>query len=215
MLSRIKSLFRNLFRKLQVEHDLDQELRSHLELLIAEKMAQGLNPHEAARQAKLELGGIEQVKEQVRATRTGARLESLLRNLRFALRILRKSPGFTTVIVLTLALGIGANTAIFTVAYAALLAPLPYPHPEQLVNVWSKVQDHRDSISVGDFVEWRRQNTLFQDMNLWSPDDFNIATLDRPEDVEGMSATPGYADMLGNPLFLGRYFIPEEAELGK
>src|SRR5258708_19520634 len=86
----------------------------------------------------------------------------LMQHLRYALRQLRKSPGFTTVAVLTLALGIGATTAIYTVLYATFLAPMPYPHPEQLVMVWSKIRGERNSVSAGDFLDWKRQSTVFQ-----------------------------------------------------
>jgi putative ABC transport system permease protein len=129
--------------------------------------------------------------------------------------MLEKNPGVTIVAILTLALGIGANTAIFTVAYATLLAPLPYPHSDRLVNIWSSLQGHRDSVSTADFFDWRRQSTAFEELTIWSPADCNIATPERPEDIEGMKATEAYPRMLGNPLFLGRNFLPEEGEPGK
>ena len=100
-------------------------------------------------------------------------------------------------------------------AYATLLAPLPYPQPDRLVNVWSKVQGHRNPVSVGDFTDWKRQSTAFEDLNAWGEGDFNIATQDRPEDIVGIRATPGYYGMLGNPPFLGRNFLPEEGQAGK
>jgi putative ABC transport system permease protein len=142
-------------------------------------------------------------------------MQSFVQHLRYSLRMLRKSPGLTLTVLLTLVLGIGANTAIFTAAYATLLAPLPYPHPDRLVMVWSKLQGHRNAVSAADFADWKRQGTAFEDLNALSPDDFNIATHDRPEFIEGMEATPGYSGMLGNPLFLGRNFLPEEGEPGK
>jgi putative ABC transport system permease protein len=140
---------------------------------------------------------------------------SFRQNFRYTLRILRKSPGFTLTVLLTLVLGIGVNTAIFTVDYATLLAPSPYPQPGQLVMVWSKQQGHRRRVSVGDFLDWKRQSTAFADLNASGPDNFTIATPDRPEFIDGMQATPGYYGMLGNPLFLGRNFLPEEGEPGK
>ena len=142
-------------------------------------------------------------------------MQTFWRNLRYALRMLEKNPGVTIVAILTLALGIGANTAIFTVAYATLLAPLPYPHSDRLVNVWSTQQGHRDVASTADFIDWRQQSSVFEDLNAWSPSDFNVATQERPEDIEGMEVTPGYPQMLGNPLFLGRNFVPEEGVAGK
>src|ERR1700733_8954663 len=117
------------------------------------------------------------------------------RNLRDTFRSLRESLGLTCTILLTIALGIGANTAIFTVAYATLLAPLPYPEPSQLVNVWSKIQGQRNGVSVGDFIDWKRQSTTFEDLNAGDTPDFNVATKDRPEFIEGVEATPGYFRM--------------------
>src|SRR5215469_5008797 len=137
-------------------------------------------------------------------------MEKLLQHLRFSLRMLGRNPGLTATVLLTLALGIGANTAIFTVDYATLVAPLPYPDPNQLVMVWSKLQDGRNVISAGDFTDWKDQSTVFQDLNAWTGQNFNIATKDQPEYVQATAATPGFLKMLGEPLFLGRYFLPEE-----
>jgi putative ABC transport system permease protein len=142
-------------------------------------------------------------------------MQSLLKNLRFGLRLLARNPGLTATILLTLALGIGANTAIFTVDYATLLAPLPYPQPQQLVMVWSSIQGHRNGISAGDYLDWKRDSTVFQDLDAWSGTDFNIATKDQPEDVQATLATPGMLRMQGEPVFLGRYFLPEEGQEGR
>jgi putative ABC transport system permease protein len=142
-------------------------------------------------------------------------MNTLLRNLRYALRQLRKSPGFTLTAVITLALGIGANTAIFTVVYGTLLAPMPYPQPDQLVMVWSKIQDNRNSIAAADFEDWKRQNTCFQDLNAWSGSSFNLATNDQPEFVDGEFATPGMYTMLGVKFLYGRDFLPDEGIAGK
>jgi putative ABC transport system permease protein len=137
------------------------------------------------------------------------------RNLRYTFRSLRESLGLTVTILLTIALGIGATTAIFTVVYATLLAPVPYPHPDRLVNVWSKIQGRRNFVSLADLADWRRRSTVFEELETANPDNFNIATGDRPEYLEGMEATPGYYRMLGTPLFLGRNFLPEEGTPGK
>jgi len=142
-------------------------------------------------------------------------MPTLLRNLRYTVRMLSKNPGLTVTILFTLALGIGANTAIFTVDYATLLAPLPYPQPNQLVMVWSKIKGSRNGISAGDFTDWKRQNSSFQALSAISGGSFNIASKDQPENIEGLQVTPGYYEMLGQPFFLGRDFLPEEGVDGK
>jgi len=112
-------------------------------------------------------------------------MTNLWRNIRYAMRQLMKSKGFTITAVITLALGIGANTAIFTTVYATILAPMPYPEPDQLVMVWSKIQTFHNSVSAGDFDDWRNQSAAFQYLNAWSGGSFNLATKDQPEYVEG------------------------------
>jgi len=142
-------------------------------------------------------------------------MQNLLRNLRFSTRMLLKHPGLTLTILLTLALGVGANTAIFTVDYATLLEPLPYPQPDQLMVVWSKIQSYHNGISAGDFTDWKRENTTFQDLNAWTGGAFNLATKDQPEQIDGRMTTPGFYRMLGTPFFLGRDFLPEEGQAGR
>lgn len=138
----------------------------------------------------------------------------LRQDLSFSLRTLIKNLGFTITAVLTLALGIGATTAIFSVVYA-VFAPMPYPKPDELVMVWSKVQGERNSVAAGDYLEWKRRSTSFQDMNAWSGGSFNVATSERPEQIEGSPRTPGFFKMEGLPLLLGRDFLPEEGEPGR
>ena len=142
-------------------------------------------------------------------------MQTLLKNVRFSLRMLGRNPGLTATVLLTLAIGIGANTAIFTVDYATLLAPLPYPQPEQLVMVWSKIQTYHNGVSAGDFLDWKQQNTVFQDLCAWSGASFNLATKDKPEYVNGVRQTYSMPQMVGEPLFLGRFFLPEEGVAGR
>ena len=141
-------------------------------------------------------------------------MQTLLQNLRFSLRMLRKNPGLTITVLLTLALGIGANTAIFTVDYATLLAPLPYPHPEQIAMVWSKIKTYHNGVSAGDFTDWKRQATAFSDLDAWTGAAFNIATKDQPEYMQGTRATTGWFRIMANPILLGRGFLPEEGIAG-
>ena len=134
---------------------------------------------------------------------------------RFGLHMLLKNPGLSLTILLTLALGIGANTAMFTVDYAVFLAPLPYPNSEQLVTIQSTVRGHRDWVTAGDFLDWKEQSTVFQDMNAWATGGFNIATRDEPENVAAYRVTTGFYRMMGDRFYLGRDFLPEEGSAGR
>jgi len=138
----------------------------------------------------------------------------LRQDLSFSLRTLIKNLGFTITAVLTLGLGIGATTAIFSVVYA-VFEPMPYPKPDQLVMLWSKVQGGKNSVSPGDYLEWKRRNTSFQDINAWGGGSYNVATRERPEQIEGSPRTPGFFKMEGLPMMLGRDFLPEEGEPGR
>jgi putative ABC transport system permease protein len=129
--------------------------------------------------------------------------------------MLWKSPGLTLTILLTLALGIGANTAIFTVDYATLLAPLPFPEPDQLVVVWSKIKTFHNGISAGDYTDWKNQSHSFSTLSAFTGSSFNIASKEEPENIDGRRVTPGYYNMFGSPFFLGRDFLPEEGVEGK
>jgi predicted permease len=137
------------------------------------------------------------------------------RDLIFGLRLLWKNPGFTAVAVLALALGIGANTAIFSVVYATLLAPLPYDQPDRIVMVWSKVNGSRNGVSAGDFLDWQRQNTVFDSIAAWTGGQMSLSSSAHPEQVNAEPCTPGFLHVLGQPFLLGRDFLPEEGQLGK
>lgn len=141
-------------------------------------------------------------------------LSVLRQNLAYALRTLLKSPGFTVTAVLTLALGIGATTAIFSVVYA-VFEPMPYPKPDQLVMVWSIVRGNRSSASTVDYLEWTKRSSSFQGMGAWTGGSFNVGGGDRPEQVTGSLRTPGFFTMEGLPFMLGRDFVAEEGQPGR
>ena len=142
-------------------------------------------------------------------------MRNLWRDLQFGLRLLWKNPVFTSVAVLALALGIGANTAIFSVVYATLLAPLPYRQPDRIVMIWSKVGGHRNSTAAGDYLEWKRQSTVFSAMAAWTGGPMSLSVSGQPEMVQSEPSTPGFLEVLGQPLLLGRDFLPEEGQVGR
>jgi putative ABC transport system permease protein len=139
----------------------------------------------------------------------------LVENIRFAFRLLRKNPGFTAVAMLTFALGIGATTAIFSVVYATMLAPLPYTNPDQLVLAWSSTRGHDNNVSVQDYLDWKAQSKSFQALIPWRADSFNLATAERPEQVRGLRTGADWYSMLGWRFEKGRDFLPEETAPGK
>src|SRR5947199_2229084 len=161
--------FGGLFRKQRRDRDFSAEMDSHLQMHIEDNLRAGMSPAEARRQALLKLGGIEQTKESVRDGRSLPILEMLLQDTRYGVRMLRKNPGVTAVVVLTLALGGGANAALFSVVHAVLLKQLPYPESHRLVMVWEKVflpnyQTDENNPSPGNFSDWIYQNTVFENI---------------------------------------------------
>lgn len=158
---------RTWFLSRQVDEDFEHEMESHLDMLTHENVRRGMAPEEAKRAARMRLGGVTQLKETNRELRGLPMIETLLQDTRFAFRMLRKNPGFTAVAVLTLALGIGANTAIFSVVYAVLLKPLPYANPDQLFTAFqaNKQQGITETgCSYPNFEEWRAQNHVFSEL---------------------------------------------------
>src|SRR5580658_7795681 len=142
-------------------------------------------------------------------------MNNVWRDFRFGFRLLRKNPGFATVAVLALALGIGANTAIYSIVHATLLEPLPYYHPNEVVMVWSKIQGQRNGVAAGDYLDWERESTVFQGLAAWTGTSVNLATASHPEQVQAWRARPGFYAVMGQSILLGRDFLPEDGEVGK
>src|SRR5437764_2813899 len=175
----------------------------------AEKMREGMSRKEAVRAVRLERGGLELAKEVVRSAGWESLVETSWRDLRYGVRMLCKNPGFTIVAAVTLALGIGANTALFSVIDGVLLQPLPYPHPEELVAVRHtapglNVKDLQSSDSC--YFIYREQNRTFQDIGLYRNDSVNITGLAEPERVSALDVTDGVLPILGVRAILGRTF---------
>jgi len=206
-----------MWRGRRILEDLDQEIRDHIEREMQDNVERGMSPEEARHAALRKFGNVTRVKEDAREVWTIVWLEQLLQDIRIGLRMLCKTPGFTATAVFTLALGIGANTAIFSIFYATLLAPFPYPESNQLVVVWSTVGGHKNGVSAGDYLDWKRESKVFQILGAVTGDQFNLARPgERPEQVEGSYLTPGFLDeLIGDKPFLGRYILPEEAVPGK
>ena len=196
--------------------DLDREIREHIELETQENIDRGMDPEQARYAAVRKFGNVTRVKEDAREVWIVVWLEQLLEDIRFAFRLLYKTPGYTIVAILTIALGIGVNSAIFSIFYATLIAPFPYPEPDQLVVVWSNIDGNRNTVSTADYLDWKRESQAFQILGAVSGEQFNLSSGERPEVVEGSYLTPGFLDQLiGDKPFLGRYVLPEEAQPGK
>ena len=194
---------RTFFRRAQLDRDLDAEISSHLQLAIEENLQRGLLPAEARRQALLRFGGRQQAMEQHRDARSLPFFETLLQDLCFAFRMFRKTPGFTVVAVLTLALGIGANTAIFSLVNGILLVPLPYPNPEQLVSITG-------TYPKGGVVAMREQMRTMDVAAYYEGHEFNLTGQGEPLRVIGTVVSAEFFSVLGARPELGRTFIPGE-----
>jgi predicted permease len=205
LLARIISLVRNLFRRERVERDLDAELRGYLEILTDEKIASGMDPVRAAREARLAVGGVEQVKEQVRAVRAGALLEQLGQDVRYALRGLRRAPVFAITTIATLALGIGANTAMFSVIDALLLRPLPVHEPERLFAVYRGPTS--GAFSFPDFHALTAENAVLSGVAAWGSQSAWLRTQAGFDRLVLDTVSPNYFSLLGIVPQIGTAFV--------
>src|SRR5689334_7730526 len=194
---------RALLNRRRLERDLEEELRFHLATRADRYRQNGSDAEEAARGARRDLGNPTVWKERCRDMWTFYWLETLGQDLRYAARSLRKSPGFTLVAALTLALGIGSTTAIFSVVDAVILRPLPYPDPARLVELFGNVtraRVERRGTSFADYLDWRSQSRSFEDMALYAGNSFTLTGFDEPERIPGEFVGQAYFPLLGiNP----------------
>ena len=217
LLHRAAAIARWIVHRRSSEADLDDEMRTFVEMAAADHARSGASPVEARRRALQELGGLEQVKERVRAGRHGAWLDRTWWDLRYGLRQLRRTPMFTVVAISTLALGIGVNTAVFSAIDAVLLRPLPYQDADRLVMVWDdlrRVGDVKFFPTPPEWREWRRQNTVFTDIAATQPGDAILSNDGEPEDLSARKVTANFWTVLGVTARLGRTFTEEEDTRG-
>lgn len=207
---------RRLFSRERLEADLDKELRFHFENQVADKVRSGIPESEARRLTRIEFGGIEQIKEDCRERRGTMWLESLLQDLRFAMRMFAKSPGFSGIAILTMALGIGATTAIFSLVSATLLHPLRYPHPEELVRIEDDLPG-AGATDVGISIpEWKdlQRSGIFQYVVLQVFGSVNLTGASQPSRIQYEGVSPAYFAMLGVKPELGHTFDPQDQTPG-
>ena len=209
---RILSVMRGLFFRNRTERDLDSELQSFVDLSAAEKEREGIEPAEARRLAILELGGIEQAKERVRTHRHGALLEQIAQDVRYALRTFAKSPVFVLIVVATLGLGIGANTAIFSVMNAVMLKSLPVHEPERLVEI--RMGPEHDSFSNPLWEQIRDQREIFDGAMAYSIRRDNLTSGGETHFVSGLQVSGSYFDVLGVKPVIGRTFTEADDRRG-
>lgn len=215
MLSDLLIRLRALFRRDAVENELDAELRFHFDRQVEKFVQSGLSLQEARRRARLTIGGSEKIKEECREARGVHFLEALAQDVRYGLRVLGKNRGFTAVTILTLALGIGANTAIFSVVYAVLLQPLPYRDASQLVVLNEQTPKvGQVAASYPNFLDWRAQSHAFSQTVAVCSIGLNLAGVSQPETVSGEAVSPAFLSMIGVRPFLGRDFSASEENAG-
>ena len=215
MIRRLRALWNNVFRRKLLDRDLDEELQAYLELVSAEKMREGVSPEEAYRAARRDTGGVEQVIQSVRDVRVGVCLDRLLQDVRYGVRTLAKNPAFTLVAMATLALGIGANTAMFSLLDQVVLRLLPVRDPEQIVIVRETGNHYGNTfgpntISWPMFEDLRDNNQAFSGMFCRFPATVTIGYGDRAAQISAELVSGSYFPILGVGTALGRTIAPDD-----
>ncbi|HEX6284356.1 MAG TPA: ABC transporter permease, partial [Pyrinomonadaceae bacterium] len=208
----LRDRLRALRQRDDVINEIDREMRSHVELQIEENIKAGMSPIEAREQALRSFGNLNRARDEAYDVKGGGVFESLVQDARFGVRMLTKHKAFTAVAVITLALGIGANTAIFSVVNELLLRPLPYRDAERILMLWEVTPEGRrqNTTSRANFRAWRSQNSSFEHMAAFSDQRFNLTDSGEPEELSVQMATPELFKILGvEPLF-GRPLLPDD-----
>ena len=200
-----------MFSKQNRERDFADEIESHVQMHVDDNLRAGMSPEEARRQALLQLGGVEQVRQNYRERATIPFLEGLVQDLRFSWRQLIKNPGFACTAILVLALGMGASVAIFAFVDAALIKPLPYRDPNRLVNATESVaMIPRANLSYPDYLDWKSRNHVFSSLDVWNERGYMLRTADGVQLVPGVRVSDGFFSTLGVAPLLGRNFYAGE-----
>ncbi|MBA3881581.1 MAG: ABC transporter permease [Chthoniobacterales bacterium] len=216
LLSRVASLLRNTTHKDDVERDLREEVNSYVELLTQEKIRDGITEGAARRAALVELGGAEQVKEQVREIRMGHFLEMRGQDVRYAARTLRKSPVYSITVALVLGLGIGSTALMFTIVNSVLLKGPPFPESDRLVMLWQDLpQEKHVSFSAREFIIWQSETRVFETLSAFTGNGFTITGRGEPELAIGRQVTPSFFQTLRAAPALGRTFLEDEGTAGR
>jgi putative ABC transport system permease protein len=204
-----------LFRKRRLDSELEGEIRAHLEMAERDAAAAGLSPKEARREARRAFGGIEQMKDHHRDERSVRWMENLWRDLRYGMAALAGDPGFAAVTVGLLALGIGANTAMFSIMDAVLLRPLPFPEPERMVRVWEtpSATEHNNTTTLT-FLDWKRQRDLYEALSVDEPLRAAVTAGGDPVRLSGRLVSADYFNVFGVKARIGRTFATGEDQAG-
>src|SRR5262245_34460044 len=207
-----------IFRRRRLEAELDEDIRMHLQMAVEENLRRGMSPQDAERAARRSFGNVDHTKEIYRDQRGIPLYETFARDVRQTLRSFRRNPAFTLVAVLTLTLGIGANTAIFSITHSIVLRELPYADAERLTTVvLTRVQQNemRMPFSVADYLDWREQNTVFEKAAAYGNQRFTLTGNAPAEQVPGLLVTADFFSVLGAQAQLGRTFAPDDDRPGK
>jgi predicted permease len=211
------TVLRSLLQRERLEKDLDEEVRSYVDLLTDEQRTAGLPGQAAVRAAIIEAGGVEQVKEHVREQRPGTVLEHILQDVRYGARMAVRNPMFAGVVILTLAIGIGATTAVFSVVDAVLLNPLPFPRADRIVTLWqhnANAPTERLPVSPANLLDWRDRSTTLEALAAIEPSSLELVADGEPQSLRIWRVSDGFFEILGVPALHGRTFTAEEYQPG-